>query len=62
MDAATTLEPPEWLEKANELARVLRITTACTCTYNIPYEGSKVRRVLVKKCQRCKVLEDWEKP
>lgn len=32
----------------------------CTCTYNVPYEGGHVPRVMVEKCHMHKALEAWE--
>ena len=49
------------LDKGNELYRVLRVTTACTCSYNVPYSDSAVQRERTKQCQRCKALDNWEK-
>ena len=49
-----------WLEIANELARVLKVAAVCTCRYNVPYENSYVKRVVIKKCSRCIALENWE--
>jgi len=49
------------IEKGNQLSRVLRVTTVCTCRYNIPYEDSHMKRICTQRCQRCVVLEEWEK-
>jgi hypothetical protein len=47
-------------EAAHELYRVLKVTTACTCQYNVPYADSAVKREITAQCQRCKALAQWE--
>lgn len=34
--------------------------TSCWCRHNVPYADCKVKQVVTKECQRCKVRKDWD--
>lgn len=50
------------VDAGNNLARVLRTTTQCTCVYDEPYPDGEKRKTgkgLKQRCQRCLALARW---
>lgn len=48
------------LKIANRMCVVLKRYLQCTCKYNVPYSDGQVKRKVTQKCERCKVIEEWE--